>query len=227
MASNSDSKDARGKRPPAIDIQGLKGRFAGMVARSVDSFTAPRFRTRVLTTKLGIPASTLSNWLTGNVFELDGDKHREGKGVHRLFSARDVVLLSAAAQVASIGIPWTVTKAVAETIVTEIISSINGSLQLHVQCFELAVFRRGKDWWVVPRLGAEPPEGAQFRPRQIAGTVFASGEWKQVTGESGVPDAPPVHIVFNLAGFSKQVLAELGIVVVQEGAKSFGRAAAN
>jgi hypothetical protein len=74
--------------------------------------------------------------------KLDAEKAR-GKGSHRLFSARDAVLLSAAAQVTAIGTPFAVTKFVAEMIVAEIVSSIGGC-QLYIPCLELVVFRRAK-----------------------------------------------------------------------------------
>jgi hypothetical protein len=212
MSSKSDSEDARERRSPQIGIKVLKHRFGAVAAQTVDSFTLPRFPPRLVLKRLGISASTLANWLTAKTFNLDADKSREGKGAHRLFSARDAVLLSAAAQVAAIGAPLAVNKFVAEIVAAEIVSSIGGS-QLHIPCLELILFRRTNAWWVISRVSVNASKGAKLPPREIAAKVFAGGKSKDVA-INDLPDAPPLHIVFDLISFSRQVLGELGIMVM-------------
>jgi len=212
MPSKSDDDDARARRPPQVGIAVLKRRFGAVAGRTVDLFTLPRFPPRLVLKRLGMPESTLANWLTAKTFNLDADKAREGKGAHRLFSARDAVLLSAAAHVAAIGAPLAVSKFVAEIVAAEIMASIGGP-QLHIPCLELVLFRRANEWWIVFRVSLNAPKGAELRPREIAAKVFASGKWKDVA-INDLPDAPPLHIVFDLISFSRQVLGELGIMVM-------------
>jgi hypothetical protein len=225
MTSNSNSDDLRRRWPDRFGVGGLKRRFSRLAMRSVESFSTPRFRPHVLTSELGISPSTLANWLTGEALKLDANRNRKGKGEHRLFSARDVVLLSAAAHVAALGGPFAVTKTVAEVVVAEIISSIDGGPELRIPPLELLVFRGQKTWWVVHRFRADGSEGIQFPSRKIVGKVFASDEWKDITIDDDVPDTPPVHIVFDVATFSRDVLGALNIMVMSETSNDFRRAA--
>jgi hypothetical protein len=224
MPSKSDGDDPRVRKPFRVDRDALMLRFSAVAARTVDSFTLPRFPPRLLINKLGIPPSTLANWLTGKAFNLDADKDREGKGAHRLFSVRDAVLLSAAAQVAAVGAPFAVTKFAAEMIVAEIMSSIGGG-QFYIPSVELVVFRHADAWWLVPRVPPNAPEGCLLASREIAAKVFVSGRWKDVAIDEELPNAPPVHIVFDLVSFSRHVLGKLGITVIPGTPKSVRRVA--
>jgi hypothetical protein len=219
MPSQSGGNDPRTRR-----LKALKLRFGAVAARTVHSFTLPRFPPRLLINELGIARSTLANWLTGKIFELDADKDRKDKRFSRLFSARDAVLLSAAAQLTAIGAPHAVSKFVAEMIAAEIVSSIGGP-QLRIPSLEWVIFRRTNTWWLIPRISLNAPKGTQLPPIEIAAKVFASGEWKDVAIDGDLPDAPPVHIVFDLVNFSRHVLGQLGTTIIPAMPKDFRRTA--
>jgi hypothetical protein len=158
----------------------LEAGFKAIAESSIAYFTAPRFAPKILTGKLGVPRTTLNNWLTNKEFDLDADRHRKGRET-RLFSARDSVLLAAAAQFGAVGVPLAVAKGIASTVCTQIVWSLS-HVQMSTARSELIIFRDSDhSWHVGPKSQAPdklPPLRMEFDTIAFAG---------QVLGELGIP----------------------------------------
>src|SRR2546423_11594395 len=87
-----------------LDWKELESTFRAIAERSIAFFSTPRLPPNLLTNTLRIPRTTLTNWLTKGEFDLDADRNRQGRET-RLFSARDAVLLAAAAEFVAVGVP--------------------------------------------------------------------------------------------------------------------------
>jgi len=73
----------------------------------------PLYGAKILTGRLNIPQTTLTNWPTRKVFGLDADQHRtDNEG--RPYSAHDAILLAHAARLVAFGLPISVAKPLAE-----------------------------------------------------------------------------------------------------------------
>jgi hypothetical protein len=174
-----------------VDWKGLEASFRGIAERSIAFFSTPRFPPKLLTSRIGIPQTTLTNWLSKGEFELDADRNRRGRET-RLFSARDAVLLAAAAEFVAVGVPLGFAKDTAHRICDQIMHWM-GSPQMMAPGSELIIYRAANEWHVVPK--------------------------------SSAPDKlPALHLEFDIVGFAKKVLDELGVTMVAGTADDFPRA---
>jgi hypothetical protein len=198
-------------RPPVRGaLEELAREADKLKLRAIASFTSPRFPTRQVI-KLGVPRSTLTNWLTKKEFDLDADKQR-AENSSRLFSPRDGVLLTCASNLVAIGVPLAIAKEVANLVARSIESSF--SIRMSIVAHRLAIFRDGESW-VVASPHAAPPgsssSGASCR-------IFSGDNWQDVTNREG--GIPPVHIEFNVDEFSNRVMDNLGFVIIgKEGSR--------
>jgi hypothetical protein len=133
-----------------IDWKDLEANYRGLAERNIAFFTAPRFPPKLLTNRLGIPRTTLTNWLSKGEFDLDADRNRQGRET-RLFSARDIVLLAAAAEFVGIGVPLGFAKDTAQRVCDQIAEWM-GSIQMRAPgSSELVIYRAANEWHVVPK----------------------------------------------------------------------------
>lgn len=170
----------------------------------IAALRAPTLPTRLLVDGLGIPRTTLQNWHARHLFRLDADTSRQGDA-HRLFSARDAILLAAAAQVAAIGAPLTVTERAAHMVCDAVVSMIGRSLTPALRP-QLVAFCRGGEWWLVPRALSGPP-------RVVQGHVYRAGDWSTEDIDDTLFVSPPLYIVFDIFRFAQDVLAKLGLTM--------------
>lgn len=161
-----------------LDWKELESSFRAVAERSIAFFTTPRFPPKLLTNTLGIPRTTLTNWLTKGEFDLDADRNRQGRET-RLFSARDAVLLAAAAEFVAVGVPLGFAKDTAHRVADKIAEWMR-SVQMMAPGSELIIYRAANEWHVVPKSRAPDKLPALHLQFDIA--AFA----KKVLDELGV-----------------------------------------
>jgi len=177
--------------------------FASELARrNAESLRAPRFAIKTLVKSLGVERTLLAHWLKDARFAgLDANRHRIGTA-HRLLSARDVMILSASADLAGLGVPTEVAINGAETACEHVIASM--ATLRNAAGAQLVIFRDDTGDWQMTR-----------RPRIP----------EQVAKAAGLPDLPPVCILFDLERFTERVLSALGLFFAMGGANAMRRAA--
>lgn len=132
----------------------LRRQWEAQASRALASFGEPRFPTRSIV-KLGVPRTTLTNWLTKKAFPLDADARRL-EGSSRMFSVRDGIVLAAASNLVAMGLPFSIAKEVATDIAESVALSISTINMIAGQNRLLAIFRKKDEWVVVPTVeGAE------------------------------------------------------------------------
>ena len=180
-----------------INVDELRASFEAVAAQSIASFSAPRIPTKVLIERLGIPRSSLTNWLTNKAFELDADKHRDGNR-DRLFSARDAVVLATAAQTSAIGLPLATAKALADHLVDHI-KELMGTLHGFAMKTKVLIYRRPgePEWQIVHYLvGASKVR------------TYSKGQWKLVSIDD-LGSIPPMRVEFDVTEFVSGIVNEL------------------
>jgi hypothetical protein len=177
--------------------------------RNVAIFRAPKHRPVVLIENFGIPRTTLANWLTSNEFpDLDASRgHAEGKT--RLFSARDVMLLSGVAGLTAIGVPMDLAKDIAKVVVINFESAI-ASVQMASRSGDKIIWRHKEGTWAVVTCIVLEPPGPLVRDVSV---------WSRKRGWHEDPDLEPsdipsAHVVWKVNDFVAQTSEKLGMIIV-------------
>jgi hypothetical protein len=179
-----------------LNLAQIERRATQIAERSVAAFRQPRFAPKVLLEVLEIPKTTITNWLTRESFDLDANKHRKGAG-HRLYSARDAILIAATERLVAVGVEFNVAKDVAERICAQLVGTMGRPMAMANSGLHLFIFKYEGKWRV--------------RPYRIGMTE----------------DIPPVRVEFAVDAFIQDVTAKLGMPVIFGTAEELKRAAEN
>jgi hypothetical protein len=170
-----------------VDWKDLEANFRRLAERNIAFFTASRFPPKLLTNRLGIPRTTLTNWLSKGEFDLDADRNRQGRET-RLFSARDAVLLAAAAEFVGIGVPLGFAKDTAQRVCDQIVEWM-GSIQMMARgSSELVIYRAANEWHAVPKSSVPDKLPALHLEFDIAAFAKKVLDELGVTGVAGTAD---------------------------------------
>jgi hypothetical protein len=159
----------------------------------------PAYGAKILTGRLGIPQSMLTNWLTRKVFDLDADQHRTAAET-RLYSARDAIMLAHAARLAAFGLPMSAAKPLAERFA----GAVPAYFLPRASTFagdEMRVFPRGNEW-VVARYSHDDSKG-----KKTFNTETLSTGWAEEISEDQIPRH---GLIIEPLRFTIEVLAALG-----------------
>lgn len=185
------------------ELSKMEKRFRELEREQVAKLRVPKFAAKILTRRIGIRQSTLTNWLTRDVFDLDADRHRPTKKETRLYSARDALLLACASYFVASGTPLRTAKAFSERIIDDVghlfrpKASIGGA-------GTLLVFPRGDEWIMAFQSGAG---------NLAAEVLGADGKYR--SENISKTRLPPAYLAFDSERFIKGVLQDLGEGLVE------------
>ncbi len=190
------------RKDQAFDIETLRAQFDTIAERSVANFSAPRVPTKVLVQTLGVPRTSLNNWMTKKVFDLDADRHRKGNE-ERLWSAADAVKLAAAAQTSAIGLPVATAKALGEHLCDFIVGRMR-TIHALAGGSRVVIFRQpGSDAW----------EMIHHSERRANAFVFKDGAWKTEQLTDQLERVPPMRVEFDVTEFVANIVNALQLDV--------------
>jgi hypothetical protein len=188
----------------------LEQRFRELEEQRAAGLRVPKYGARILTGRLKIPQSTLTNWLTRKIFDLDADQHRT-ESEARLYSTRDAILLAYAVRLTSFGMSIPAAKAIAEglteTVVPRLFQIQNSA---SIDDTVMLIFSRGHEWVV-----------ALYSHEEDGKSIFSSS-----TGETIPADQiPDFHLTIEPRQFVLKVMETLGEPIAIGSAKDFRDAA--
>jgi len=181
------------------ELNDLAQRFREREQQQLAALRFPKLGAKILTRRIGIPQSTLTNWLTRKVFKLDADNHRP-TNEQRLYSARDALLLACASYFVASGTPLRVAKAFSERFIENLghIFRPKSSVSLGPT---VMIFPRGNEWIMAFKSADAMPE--------VAVEVFGADDTFRFENLSK-DRLPPAYFAFEPDRFITDVLRNLG-----------------
>lgn len=217
------------KRDAVLKMTELQAWLEQAQLRQQTDFSMPLYSPKVLIAKCGITRKSLDNWHAregskDDGFVLDADAAR-GEERNRLYSKRDVLLLSGALNFSALGAPLPVAKRAAKLLV-DCVAETRITMSIIQQQPMLIVFRRDDEWWIVPTSGS-PEISSDVQERQVPAKVYSprEGTWREETIGERLADAPPLRMVLDVVEFGGRVLANLGAGVALGDASELRRTA--
>jgi DNA-binding transcriptional MerR regulator len=197
------------------DWDELERRFREHQAAQNERMSVPKFTTKILTRRLNVPSTTLTNWLTRKVFDLDADRYRQPNS-SRLFSTRDVLLLAFAARLAAFGMPTEAIKRLCDWFISGGQLSAVTVMNSTSASRSLVIFPKG-DGWIAGEEFVDDEGRARF-----AGADLMTGGSVELVG----PEIPGTRLVIIPRQVLLDVLGALGETVVTGSAEAMRQAAA-